>query len=182
LLCLTVLCPPPASGQTDVALTDLWDAPIGLETICRGRDGLFFICDLDLTTCREGAIYFESRSNTVRQAGLKPGFIFVGSATGIRDAVLGMNLKIPVYIDAQGTVFGSILEDRILPAVVRTDTTGTVVDVLYGGGESLDENITALLVEQEADQEPEQEGKGRRWWLILIPVAAVLAVLPFVLE
>ena len=118
-------------------------------------------------------MYFDSQAVMIRKADVRPAHVFIGSPPDIRVAVLTLDLKVPAYIDAGETVFGTLLDQKILPAVVLVDKAGRALGPLYGGGESLDGNIRTLLA-------GEKEG-GRRWWLILIPVA-VLAILPFVID
>jgi hypothetical protein len=160
-------------AQSEVTLTDLWDAPHDLQAICKGQRTLLFVCDLELSTCREGAVYFDSKAGAIESRGIKPAHIFIGNPPEIREAVLAMDLGTAAYIDANKQVFAGLLDKEILPAIVLLDGDGSVIETRYGGGESLDGNIRAVL--------GEEDGGGRRWWLILIPVA-VIAILPFVID
>lgn len=160
-------------AEPGIVLTDLMDTPHDLQSICRGRKALIFVCDLSLSTCREGAVYFDSRADMIKEEGILPLHVFVGSPPEIRDAVLTLGLKTAAYIDVEERIFGTLLDEKILPALVLLDGHGRVVETLYGGGESLDSNIRALVAGA--------EGSGRRWWLLLVPLA-VLAILPFVLD
>ena len=155
-------------------LTDLWDGPVDLSRVCGGRETLLLICDPGVATCREGAGYFDSKAAMIKAGDIRPALILIGSPPEIRDVVLRLAIGVPVYIDATESVFESLLDKRILPALVLLDGGGEAVRSIYGGGDSLDGNIRALT--------ETRDGGGRNWWLIIIPVAVVLAILPFVMD
>ena len=159
-------------------LTDLWDAPVDLLRVCDGHATLLLICDPGLATCREGAVYFDSKAEMIRDEEVRPAIVLIGNPPDIRETVLDLDIRVPVFIDHGESVFESILNERILPALVLMDKDGQVLKTIYGGGESLDGNIRALI---EAETETEED-EGFNWWLIMIPVAAALAILPFVLD
>ncbi len=160
------------------ALTDLWDAPVDLSRVCDGHMTLLLVCDPGLATCREGVVYFDSKAGMIRDEGVRPVIVLIGRPPEIRETVLDLDIRVPVFIDARESVFGSILEERVLPALVLMDTDGEVLETIYGGGESLNGNIRALI---ETETETEED-EGFNWWLIIVPVVAVLATLPFVLD
>jgi hypothetical protein len=159
-------------------LTDLWDAPADLSRVCNGHTTLLLVCDPGLATCREGAVYFDSKTGMIRDEGVRPAVVLIGRPPEIRETVLDLDIRVPVFIDAGESVFGSILDERVLPALVLMDKGGRVLETIYGGGESLDGNIRALI---ETETET-QEDEGVNWWLIIVPAVAALAILPFVLD
>jgi hypothetical protein len=113
---------------------------------------------------------------------IRPAIVLLGDPAGIRQTVLDLNVRIPVFIDRSESVFGSILTERILPALVLMDAEGRVLDTIYGGGDSLDGNIKALIgTGTETPTETVEEG-GFNWWLVAVPVVAALAILPFVID
>jgi len=164
------------------ALTDLWDAAVDLPRLCAGDTTLLLVCDPGLATCREGAVYFDSKAGMIRDGEFRPVIVLIGDPAGIRETVLDLDIGVPVFIDKSETVFGSILAERILPALVLMDADGQVLETIYGGGDSLDGNIKALIgTETETQTETREEG-GFNWWLIAVPVVAALAILPFVID
>jgi hypothetical protein len=167
-------CTAQAAAGEGVVLTDLWDSPYRLEDIGRDHPAILFICDIDLSVCREGAVFFDTRAGQIEERGFRAALIFLGRPADVREFALRTQLNLPIYIDSDRSVFNSLLGEKVLPALVLLDPGGRKVRTLYGGGESLEGNISALLQER-----PEP---GRRWWLILIPVVVVAALLPFVLS
>ena len=165
------------------ALTDLWDAAVDLPRLCAGDTTLLLVCDLDLATCREGAIYFDSKAGMIRDEEVRPVIVLIGDPAGIRETVLDLDIRVPVYIDQGESVYEGILDERILPALVLMDADGRVLETIYGGGDSLDGNIKTLIGSGIETQTETQEDRGFSWWLIALPVvAAALAILPFVLD
>ncbi len=164
------------------ALTDLWDATVDLPRLCAGDTTLLFICDPDLATCREGAVYFDSKAGMMRDEDVRPVIVLIGDPAGIREVVLDLDLRVPVFIDQGESVFGSILNERVLPALVLMDADGEVLDTIYGGGDSLDGYIKALIGPGIGTETETQEDGGFNWWLIAVPAAVALAILPFVLD
>jgi hypothetical protein len=163
-----------AGGRAPV-LTDLWDHPRAIGTIAAGRSTIFFVCEADLEVCREGAVFFDSRAGEIEARGLGAALIFAGPPAGTREFVLRSKITQPVYIDPTGRIFGTLVEQKVLPALVLVDGKGRHLKTLYGGGESLEGNLGILLAQGSA--------KGRRWWLIVLPVAVAAAVLvPLVLN
>lgn len=146
-------------------LTDLWDAPHRLQDIGQGMPMLLFICDPKLETCREGAVYFETRSASIQANRIKPVCVFIGNPKYIREIVLALDLRLPVFIDKDDQVFHRLLDARVLPAMVLIDQDGTVAKTIYGGGESLDSNLRLLL----------QEEPKRPYLKYVIALAAIIA-------
>ena len=157
----------------DLVLTDLWDSPHRLDDICDGRMTILFICDTELSVCREGAVFFDTRADVIEAEGLRAALVLTGQPAEARAFALRTRIDLPVFVDSGRQVFDKLLDQEVLPALVLTDGEGRHVRTLYGGGESLEGNIVILL--------EEGAGKSRRWWLILIPVA-LAALLPFVLS
>jgi hypothetical protein len=154
-------------------LTDLWDSPHRLEDICNGRAMILFICDTELSVCREGAVFFDTRADAIESEGLRAILVLTGQPADARTFALTTGIGEPVYVDSERRVFGSLLDQEVVPALVLVDAGGRHVRTLYGGGESLEGNILLLL--------DEAAGKGSRWWLILIPFT-LIAMLPFFLS
>jgi hypothetical protein len=176
VLCCIVTAPLPAQPveeAPELVLTDLWDSPHRLADICRGRSTVFFVCDTELSLCREGAVFFDARADEIEARGLRAALIFTGQPAAVRDFALRAEVYHSVYVDSDLRVFDTLLDKKILPALVLVDGEGRHVKTLYGGGESLEGNIS-IMIDNGAD-------RYRRWWLILIPVV-VIAVLPFVLS
>ena len=167
------LLPQWSAAAPELVLTDLWDSPYRLQDICRGKATLFFVCDTELSICREDAVFFDTRADEIEASGLRAALIFTGSPAAVRDFALRAELYRSVYVDTDLAVFDTLLDKKVLPALVLVDGEGRHVRTLYGGGESLEGNIGILLASGE-------EG-NRRWWLILIPVV-VIAMLPFLLS
>jgi hypothetical protein len=163
---------PQCLAGPDLVVTDLWDSPHRLEDICGGRSTVFFICDTELGVCREGAVFFDARAEEIEAQDLGAVLIFTGQPADVRDFVLQAMIGQPVFVDHDRRVFSTLLSQQVLPALVLTDGEGRHVKTLYGGGESLEGNIDLLLKEDDG---------GRRWWLVLIPVA-VAALIPFLLD
>jgi hypothetical protein len=161
-------------GAPDLVLRDLWDTPLTLPAICAGQKTLILVCDLKISTCREAAIHFQARTPQIKDTGIRPALILIGDPAVVRDAVLALDLELPVYIDANRRVFGDLLTQEVLPALVLLDEAGLATEILYGGGDSLDSNIRTLI--------RAEDGAGRRWWLLLIPVAVLAAILPLVID
>jgi hypothetical protein len=134
---------------------------------------VFFICDIELSVCREGAVFFDSRAEEIEAHGLRAALILTAPPAEVRDFVLRTRIDRPVFVDSGRRVFETLLSEKILPALVLVDGEGKQVRTLYGGGESLEGNIAILL--------GESEHANRRWWPVLIAVA-VAAILPFVLD
>jgi hypothetical protein len=171
-----------APTAADPALTDLWDAAVDLNRLCAGDTTLILVCDPGLATCREGAVYFDNKAGTIREAQVRPAIILIGDPAVIRETVLELDIRIPVFIDQGETVFGSILAERILPSLVLMDAEGRVLETIYGGGDSLDGNIKTLIgTEPEIQAGTDEEG-GFNWWLVAAPLLAALAILPFVID
>ena len=170
LACIAVVacaftCWNPCLAGPPIVLTDLWDAPHRLDEIGQGMRMLLFICDPGLETCREGAVYFESRSASIRANRVKPICVFIGNPKDIREAVLALELRVPVFIDQEDQVFQLMLDQRVLPALALLEQDGTVVRTVYGGGESLDGNLKLLL----------HEKPKRSYLKYVIAIAAVIA-------
>lgn len=164
------------------ALTDLWDAPVDLPRVCGGEATLLLICDPGVATCREGAVYFDSKAGMIRDEDVRPAIVLIGNPPDIRETVLDLDIRVPVYIDQRESVFGSILYQRILPALVLMDKDGRVLETMYGGGESLGGNIRTLIETGTGTETDAEEDDGFNWWLIAVPVVVALAILPFVLD
>jgi hypothetical protein len=157
----------------DLVLTDLWDGPHRLDDICDGRMTILFVCDTELSVCREGAIFFDTRADEIEAEGLRAALVLTGQPAEARAFALRTRIDLPVFVDSGRQVFDKLLHQEVLPALVLMDGEGQHVKTLYGGGESLEGNIIILI--------EEGVSKGRRWWLILIPIA-LAALLPFVLS
>jgi hypothetical protein len=181
LIVAVLLVPAPLSFAAP-ALTDLWDADVNLTRICDGDTTLLLICDPGLATCREGVVYFDSKAGMIRDMEVRPAIIMIGEPAGIRETVLALDVRIPVFIDRSQSVFGSVLSERILPALVLMDADGRVLATMYGGGDSLDGNIKNLIGTGTGDETDAGEEGGFNWWLVAIPLAAALAILPFVID
>lgn len=134
---------------------------------------MFFICDTELSVCREGAVFFDSRTDEIEAHGFRAALIFTARPAEVRDFALRTGIHGQVYVDSGRRVFDTLLGQKVLPALVLVDGEGRHVRTLYGGGESLEGNISILL--------QDGEDRDRRWWLILIPIA-LAAILPFVLH
>lgn len=168
----TCLVPQQAEGDPDLILTDLWDSPYRLSGICNERATVLFVCDTQSSVCREGAVFFDARADEIEAEGFRAIVVMIGPPAEARAFVLKTGIDQPVYVDSDRRIFGTLLDQEVLPALVLVDGEGRHVRSLYGGGESLESNIVVML----------QEGAGdnRRWWLVLIPIA-VIAILPFLL-
>jgi|GEM_PF-2202935 len=159
----------------DAAVTDLWDAPHNLRTIASRESTLFFICDLGVVECREGAVFFESRASSIRDAGMRPAFLFKGKPSEIRTIVLRLELDTQVYIDESGDVIEGLLDPAILPSILLV-TPGGIAAEAQGGGESLADNIERFLVAQAGPHEepvPPPEKKHHPSWKYIATVAAI---------
>ena len=175
LLLLMPLVAARAAEGPDVVLTDLWDAPHTLKNICAGRPTILFVCDTEASICREGAVFFDARAKDIVTHGFQAVLIFIGNPADVRELMLSTGIVQPVYVDSGRRLFGGLIDEEILPALLLLDGDGRRIRTMYGGGESLEGNIAALL--------QENRHEGRRWWLIAIPVvAAAAAVLVFVLN
>jgi hypothetical protein len=165
------LIPIPAASYGDLPpleLTDLWDVPQALEEITGGRITILLICNPEEAACREAAVYLDSRAGRIRSAGAKGAIVFVGDPAPIRDVALSLDLDLPVYIDPERTVFGSMLDRRILPALVRMAGSGEPERVAYGGGESLETNLSRVL-----ETAP---GPRPSWMVIVLGAAAIVGL------
>lgn len=157
----------------DLVLTDLWDSPHRLDDICGGRATVLFICDTQSSVCREGAVFFDTRADEIEAEGLRAALVMIGQPAEARAFALKTGIDQPVFVDSDRRVFDALLDQEVLPALVLVDGEGRHVKSLYGGGESLEGNIAVLL--------DHGTGAGRRWWLVLVPIA-VVAILPFLLS
>ncbi len=157
----------------DLVLADLWDSPHRLDDICNGKAAILFICDTGLAVCREGAVFFDTRAEEIEAKRLRAVLVIIARPAEARAFILKTGIDQPVFVDSDRRVFETLLDQDVLPALVLVDEEGRHVKTLYGGGESLEGNLLVML--------DEGAGKGRRWWLILIPIVAV-AILPFVLS
>ena len=176
LSCLALLSPlfaPGAAAQTDLVFTDLWDSPHRLGAICDGRATILFVCDAELSVCREGAVYFDMKAEEIEAQDLGAALVLTGQPAEARAFALRTGIDHAIFVDSDRRVFETLLDQEVLPALVLVDGEGLHLKTLYGGGESLEGNIDILL--------DEARGKGPRWWLILIPIA-VAALLPFLLS
>ena len=158
----------PEAASAAGEIYDFWDMPVDLETICDGSEALVFICNLDVAICREGAIHFDSRAPHIRAQGLRPVAIFIGRPEDVREAVVNLDLHVPVYIDPHGWILSRPGGQSVVPALARLDTDGTVARTVYGGGEVLDDNIELLLA-----------GRSRRfpWKTIGLGVVVVIGII-----
>jgi len=172
VLLITCFAAQQGRAGPDLVLTDLWDSPHRLADICSARPTILFICDTQSSVCREGAVFFDTRADEIEAHGLEAVLVLVGQPARARAFALNTSIDQNVFVDSDRQVFGTLLDQEILPALVLVDKEGQHVRSLYGGGESLEGNI-AILLEEGA-------GRGRRWWLILIPIVAA-AILPFIL-
>ena len=170
-----------AGDLPDLDVTDLWDYPENLRAIVADGTTLFFICDPKVKECREGAVFIENRTPGITGAGAKLVMLFRGGAAEVRRAALDMDLDSDIYIDEDGHVIDALLDEDILPALVLVSSDGTVLEAVYGGGESLAGNIEQVL-RYEAPQppppqvqvaKPEEKGSGK-WKYILGAAAAVV--------
>jgi hypothetical protein len=141
-------------ARPDTAVTDLWDMSHTLKSICDGRRTLVFLGDPDLITCREGAVYFDSKAGRVEARGIRPICLFIGDPEVVRNYVLALHLEIPVYIDPEGRAYEALFDQKVLPAMALLDGNGNVVRTIYGGGQSLANNLEIMLREQ-AEQKKE---------------------------
>ena len=193
LVCLAASAPAlPWSGLAaatlpDLEVTDLWDYPENLSAVVAGGTTLFFICDPAVKECREGAVFIENRASTIRERGVRPVMLMRGSGPDVRNAALEMDLDTPIYIDGDGSVIDSMLDQDILPALLLASGDGAIVETVYGGGESLAGNLDRILarptppppppVVAEPEPEPaEPEEKKSRTYKILLGVAAVIII------
>jgi len=175
-----------AAELPDLEVSDLWDYPQSLSTIVARGATLFFICDPGVKECREGAVFIENRAASIREAGFRPVLLLRSSGPDVRSAALEMDLGTPIYIDEGGDVIGSMLSQDILPALLLASPDGTILDTVYGGGESLAGNLGEILkrempeppppvvAEPEVLAEPEKEGSGT--WKLLVGVAALALI------
>ncbi len=174
-----------AAELPDLELSDLWDYSRSLRSIVAEGPTLFFICDPGVKECREGAVFFESRSPSIREAGIRPALILRGRAPDVRSAVLKMGLKSPVFVDEEGRVIDSMLDQDILPALLLAAPDGTVMETVYGGGESLAGNIGQVIEHVTLDAAPpevaqaEKETSGRWKYLVAIAAIAIIGVVIF---
>lgn len=169
-----------AAELPDLDVTDLWDYPRRLRSIAAEGSTLFFICDPDVKECREGAVFFDSRVTSIREAGFRPVLLFSGKPADVRSAVLKMGLDSPVYVDEHGRAIESMMEQEVLPALLLAEGSGEVLDVVYGGGESLAGNIEQILALHAAEPPPpipaEPQKKSHRTYKVLAALAVITAV------
>jgi hypothetical protein len=91
-----------------------------------------------------------------------------------------MGLDNPVYLDEDGRVIDSMLDQEVLPALLLAAPDGTVLKTVYGGGESLAGNIVQVIEHLTPEATPpegaqaEKETSGR--WKYLVAIAALVAV------
>jgi hypothetical protein len=176
---------PSAEELPDLELTDLWDSSRSLRSVAAQGTTLFFICDPGVKECREGAVFFESRASSMREAGIRPALIFRGKAPDVRSAVLNMDLDNPVYIDEDGHVIDSMLDQEVLPALLLAAPDGTVLKTVYGGGESLAGNIEQVIKPGTPEALPPQvaragkEASGRWKYLVAAVALVVIGVVIF---
>lgn len=186
LVVLAVFAPAlPGSGLSareelpGLEVTDLWDYPESLSTIVAKGTTLFFICDPALKECREGAVFIESRAPGIREAGMRLALLLRGSGPDVRNAALQMDLDTPIYIDEDGRVIDSMLDQEILPALLLASHDGTVIETVYGGGESLAGNLERVLARGAPEPPPEKvaepEKKSGRW-KYLLGAAAIIVI------
>jgi hypothetical protein len=172
-----------ASGQPclaggDYVVHDLWDIPHTIESICNGQETLLFLCDLNASTCREGAVYFDSQSDSIKAAAVRPICVFIGKPIDVRQIVLNLDLKTPVYIDEDGLIYENLLDQKVLPALILLGETGSLIRIIYGGGESLDHNLWTVMPLRAEDDVDTGPLKSRRWlWVVVLVSAAAVAAL-----
>jgi hypothetical protein len=166
-------CRVEALGSADLTFTDLWDTPRTLRSICDAERTLLFVCEPDLATCREGAVFFDSQADRIRSHRIEPACIFVGSPEEVRDAVLRMDIGISVYIDSEGKIFEELIGQRVLPAMALLDSSCNVTRTLYGGGESLPNNLNLIT----ADTRPSPHRPLALTLIVMIAVGILLLVI-----
>jgi hypothetical protein len=118
--------------------------PVAMSMIPNGTPALFFVCDPSDKRCREGAVYFDSRRQRIKDEKIRPLLVLVGSRDAAGEAAK-MGLSLPVYADPGRTLTSKLVGQDILPALVLLDGKGNLVKVILGGGEALDDNITAMI-------------------------------------
>jgi hypothetical protein len=169
-----------AAELPDLEVKDLWDYPESLRAIVARGTTLFFICDPGVKECREGAVFIENRASSIREAGLRPVLLLRSSGPDVRSAALEMDLDTPIYIDEDGHVIGSMLSQDVLPALLLASPDGTIIDTVYGGGESLAGNLEQILMRETPEPpppvvaEPEKESKGT--WKLVAGIAALALI------
>jgi hypothetical protein len=127
-----------------------------LEGICAGRKTLIFFGDPDLITCREGAVYFDSKAGRIEARGIRPVCLFRGDPEAVRNYVLALHLEVPVYIDPEGKASDALFDQKALPAMALLDGNGNTLRTIYGGGQSLANNLEIMIkVEKEEKKKPE---------------------------
>jgi len=183
----------PAVGAElpDLDVKDLWDYPENLRSIVADGTTLFFICDPKVKECREGAVFIENRASGINEAGAKLVMLFRGGAAEVRSAALDMDLDSDIYIDEDGHVIDAVLDEDILPALLLVSSDGTVLEAVYGGGESLAGNIEQILRYEVPEPpppppaqvaEPEKKGSGRWKYILGAAAVIVLGTLLFVID
>jgi hypothetical protein len=96
-----------------------------------------------------------------------------------------MGLKSPVFVDEEGRVIDSMLDQDILPALLLAAPDGTVIKTVYGGGESLAGNIGQVMEHATPEVAPpegaqaEKETSGRWKYLVAIAAIAIIGVVIF---
>jgi hypothetical protein len=180
---LLAACPQHCTAGSELVVRDLWDMPHSLESICNGQETLLFLCDLSISTCREGAVYFDNRADGIKAGGIRPVCVFVGKPSNIRQAVLNLDLALPAYIDERGLMYENLLDQKVLPALILLDGTGNVVRIVYGGGESLDHNLRIIMPIRTREDVDREAGKSRRWrWIAVLATAVAVGVLVLALD
>lgn len=168
----------PCLAGSDYVVHDLWDIPHTLESICKGQKTLLFLCDLKASTCREGAVYFDSQSDSIKAGAVRPICVFIGKPIDVRQAVLNLDLRTPVYIDEGGLIYEGLLDQKVLPAMILLDETGSLIRIIYGGGESLDHNLRTVMPISAGDDVDTGPEKGHRWlWVVVLVSAAAVTAL-----
>jgi hypothetical protein len=89
-----------------------------------------------------------------------------------------MDLDSDIYIDEGGQVIDAMLDEQVLPALLLVSPDGTVLQAVYGGGESLAGNIDRVLEREVPEPPPLQvarpeEEKSSKWKWILGTAAVV---------
>jgi hypothetical protein len=166
--CLATLSPITCCGR-DLIITDLWDQPLGLKDVCKGRETLLLVCDPATVDCREGAVYLDSRTAWIRAQGAEPACLFIGSPPEIRDVALALDLGMPIYIGSRQDVLGGLIGQKVLPAILVLGPDGSVARTVYGGGESLDNNLRIVL-------RAEERGTRIKPVLLLVSLALIAAL------
>jgi hypothetical protein len=173
----------PCLASGDYVVQDLWDIPRSIESVCSGQTTLVFLCNLGVSTCREGAVYFDSQSDSIEASGIQAVCIFIGRPRDVRQAVLDLDLDVQAYIDEDRLFYEKVLEQKVLPALILLDGDGEVITTIYGGGESLDHNLRAVIPAAPEQAPQAQPVRTHRWrWFAVIASVAALVTLLLVIE